>query len=356
MDEVITAMQATQLWLRFSTGAIPIHRTKIGPEPEDWHAQVTTTRFGPGFAFVNVLYYFGGLMAIGAMSLFMTLGFEAMGNWGLLAISTAYLVGSLKVADYFKRRHLPIPAGLMGTLAVVLVPLIAWCVQVLLGLWPLGGQDSFRAYHTYINWRWIFLEFATLAAATVMLYRYKLPFMVMPVAVTVWYMSMDVANALMQNEGMDWKFTRDVSLVFGMGTIAIAMWVDVRTRLSRDAEWRQDFAFWLYIFGAVMFWGSLSMQDSGSEIGKFIYALINIAMVFGGAAIGRRVFTVFGALGVAGYLGYLSHRVFNNSMLFPFALTLLGLSVVALGVWWQRNEARINAQLGRYVPVGLRPR
>ena len=42
---------------------------------------------GPGFAFVNVLYYFGGLMAIGAMSLFMTLGFEAMGTWGLLGFS-----------------------------------------------------------------------------------------------------------------------------------------------------------------------------------------------------------------------------------------------------------------------------
>ncbi|MBC7918520.1 MAG: DUF2157 domain-containing protein, partial [Rhodoferax sp.] len=183
-----------------------------------------------------------------------------------------------------------------------------------------------------------------------------LPFMVMPVAMTVWYMSMDVASALMQNEGLDWKFARDVSLVFGLGTVALAMWVDVRTRLSNDAEWQQDFAFWLYITGAIMFWGSLSLQDSGSEIGKFVYALINVGLVFGGAAIGRRVFTVFGALGVAGYLGYLSHRVFNDSMLFPFALTLLGLGVVALGVWWQRNEARIHARLAQYVPVGLRPR
>ena len=357
LDEVISPMQATQLWLRYSAGAIPIHRVKLGPELQDWHAQVTTKRYGgPGFAFVNVLYYFGGLMAIGAMSLFMTLGFEAMGTWGLLAISVAYLVGSLKVANYFKTRMLPIPAGLMGTLAVVLVPLIVWCVQQLLGLWPPGDSNSFRAYHTYINWRWIFLEFATLAAAAVMLWRYRLPFMVMPVAMTVWYMSMDVASALMQNEGVDWQFSRDVSLVFGLGTVALAMWVDVRTRQSKDAQWRQDFAFWLYILGALMFWGSLSLQDSGSEIGKFFYALVNIAMVFGGAAIGRRVFTVLGAVGVAGYLGYLSHRVFSNSMLFPFALTLLGLGVVALGVWWQRNELRINARLAQYVPVGLRPR
>ena len=358
LDDVITAMQATQLWLRFSAGAVPIHRTRIGPEPQAWHAQVSAPSRGPGFAFVNVLYYFGGLLAIGAMSLFMTLGFEALGSAGLLVISLAYLVGCLKVADHFKRRGLPVPAGLLATLAVVLVPLVVWCVQHLLGLWPPGGSSSsssFRAYHTVISWRWIFLEFATLAAAAVMLWRYRLPFMVMPVAITLWYMSMDLASALMQIDGFDWQFTRDVSLVFGIGAAALAMWVDARTRRSRNPEWRQDFAFWLYLLGTVMFWCGLSLHNSDSEIGKFIYALINLALVFGGAAIGRRVFTVFGALGVAGYLAYLSHRVFHNSVLFPFALTLLGLGVVALGVWWQRNEGRVHAYLARYVPVGLRP-
>jgi hypothetical protein len=364
VEGVITNLQASKLWNRIVATGIPIPAKGEGPTfvPSPGYMEtmpqplLRMPHTGPGFRFVNVLYYFGGLMAIGAMSMFMTLGFEMMGAGGLLAISLAYLVGCLKVADHFKRRRLAVPAGLLATLAVVLVPLAVWCVQQLLGLWPPGGTDSFRSYHTVINWRWIFLEFATLAAGTVMLWRYKLPFMVMPVAITIWYMSMDVANALMQNEGFDWKFTRDVSLVFGLGTIAMAMWVDARTRRARSVHWRKDFAFWLYIMGAVMFWSGLTMQDSGSEIGKFVYALINIAMVFGGAAIGRRVFTVFGALGVAGYLGYLSHRVFNNSLMFPFALTLLGLGVVALGVWWQRNETKINARLARYVPVGLRPR
>jgi hypothetical protein len=149
---------------------------------------------------------------------------------------------------------------------------------------------------------------------------------------------------------------RDVSLVFGLGTCAMAMWVDMRTRLSESEESRQDFAFWLYIFGTIMFWTSLSLRDSSNELGKFLYALLNIGLVLFGAAIGRRVFTVCGAFGVAGYLGYLSHRVFQNSLMFPFALTLLGLGVVWLGVKWQRNEAAINASLSRWVPEGLRPR
>ena len=63
-----------------------------------------------------------------------------------------------------------------------------------------------------------------------------------------------------------------------------------------------------------------------------------------------------GALGVAFYLGDLSYRVFRDSMMFPFALTLLGLGVVWLGVWWQRHEVRLHQRLARYVPAGLRPR
>ena len=348
VDEgIISTAQAQHLWSRWRTpGAAAAALSS---------AQARPVTAGPGFSFTNTLYYFGGMVAIGAMTLFMTLGWQSFGAWGLLAISMSYLVACLKVADHLKGRQLPVPAGILATLAVVLVPLIVWCAQQGLGLWPPGGFNSYSAYHTHINWRWLTLEFATLAAGVVMLWRYRLPFMVMPIAVTIWYLSMDAANALMQSgDHWDWTFMRDVSLVFGMATCCIAMWVDVRSRRAAEVEWRQDYAFWLYLYGAIMFWGGLSLRDSGSEWGKAGYCLINLVLVFGGAVIGRRVFTVFGGLGVAMYLGYLSHKVFGDSLMFPFALTLIGLGVVALGVWWQRNEDRINAQLSAWLPAGLR--
>lgn len=341
-EGIVTHAQAQALWSRLAAGP--------GPQLEVAGRQ----RPGPRFNFTHVLYYFGGLLAISAMSTFMTLAFSTMGDAGLLLISVAYALGCLKVADYFKTRALSVPAGILATLAVVMIPVAVWALQRLLGFWPDGGGDRFADYNTRISWRWMTLEFATLAAGVVMLWRYKLPFMVMPVAVTIWYMSMDVANALTQNNGFDWQFTRDVSLVFGIATCGVAMWVDVRSRLSQDPESRQDFAFWLYLFGAIMFWGGLSLRNSDSEFAKFLYALLNVGLIFGGAIIGRRVFTVLGAFGVAGYLGYLSYRVFADSMLFPFALTLLGLGVIWFGVIWQRNEAAIQARLDSFTPAVLR--
>jgi hypothetical protein len=349
-DGLITRRQADALWLRWAPSARPASSAAILPG-------APALAGGPRFSFTNTLYYFGGMVAIGAMSLFMKLSWDALGPWGLMLISAAYLLACLKLADVLKRRGLPVPAGILATLAVVLVPLVVWCGQNGLGLWPPGGPDSFSAYHTYINWRWLTLEFATLAAGVVMLWRYRLPFMVMPIAVTLWYLSMDVANGILQQgDAWDWQLMRDVSLVFGIATLAIALWVDARSRQAQEAEWRQDYAFWLYLFGTVMFWGGLSLHDSGSAWGKFVYCLINVLMVFAGAAIGRRVFTVFGGLGVTGYLGYLSHQVFGDSLAFAFVLTLLGLAVVGLGIWWQRHEEAINAYFSARLPPGLRPR
>jgi hypothetical protein len=350
-DGVINESQAQALWQRWHHRVQPHSAAQREPGHE-----LQPVAAGPGFSFVNVLYYFGGLLAIGAMSLFMTLGFQQMGPMALLLLGVAYLWAALKVADHFKGRGLMVPAGLLATLAVFLVPLIMWSGQHLMGWWPPGGSDSLASYHTRIDWRWLTLELATLAAGVVMLWRYRLPFMVMPLALTLWYLSMDVANMLLLDHRWEWEFMRDMSLVFGIGTVAVALWVDVRTRLSQSAEWRQDFAFWLYIFGTTMFWCGLSLNDSGSELAKLGYCALNVALVLLGAAIGRRVFTVYGAFGVLLYLGHLSHKVFQDSFMFPFALTVLGLGLVALGVWWQRNEAAIAARLSAFVPRGLQPR
>ncbi len=355
---VISNQQAQALWLRWTDPALASTLTggrggrRYLPSPGD----LEPARPAPRFGGLSVLYYFGGLLAISAMSTFMTVSWGTFGAWGLLVLSVLYLLVALKVSDKLKARELFTPAGILATLAVTLVPLIVWCVQSAMGLWPPGGPVRYSSYHQLIDWRWLTLEFATLAASLVMLWRYRLPFMVMPIAVTLWYMSMDMASMLTQRDALDWALLRQVSLVFGIATCAIAAWVDIRTRNAREVVWRQDFAFWLYIFGALMFWGGLSLSDSGSELGRAGYALLNVLLVFLGAAIGRRIFTVLGALGVAGYLGYLSHRVFQDSLLFPLALTLLGLAMVALGIWWQRHEVQVNKRLSAWVPLALQPR
>jgi hypothetical protein len=105
----------------------------------------------------------------------------------------------------------------------------------------------------------------------------------------------------------------------------------------------EDFAFWCYLFGMLAFWGGLTSMNSGSEIKQGLYALLNVGLIWLAVKLRRSTFLVFGAIGVHLYLGHLAYEVFKDSFFFPFALALLGLSLILLTVWMQRRLlARAN--------------
>ena len=312
-----------------------------------WQFLLEHERDTASFCLTHILYYLGGLIAIGAMSLFMTLGWERFGGWGLLSIALAYAAAGLWLTEYFlNRRRLPIPAGITATFVVVLTPLAVYGLQAALGWWAEG--HVYREYHTHIDGRWILMELATLATGAVMLWRCRLPFLVMPVAVTLWYMSMDLTPFLFGKADSTWELRKLVSLWFGLFIVFLAFWVDFRTRHEKD------FTFWLYLFGVMAFWGGLSLMRSDSELSKFFYLCINLAMIAAGATISRRVFAAFGGLGVAGYLGHIAHDVFKDSMIFPFMLTIIGLGFIYLGIIWQRHEETISNKLRGLLPAPVR--
>lgn len=300
---------------------------------------------GPSFSLTHVLYYLGGLIAIGAMTLFMGLGWEAFGGWGIVCISFLYTAGGLLLANRFQKQGYAIPAGLCATFAVFLTPLFIYGLQQGLGVWPEGSE--YRDYHRYIKWHWLYMELGTLASGVIIARLYKYPFLVLPIAVTLWYLSMDLA-AMLVGERPDFELRSLVSLYFGLLMLGLAFWVDIRARHSAD------YAFWLYLFGVLTFWGGLTAQNSDSELSKLLYFGINLFMMGLGVMLVRRVFVVFGALGSSFYLGYLAHSVFEDSLLFPIALTAIGLAIIYLGVLWQKNEHALTAKVRGGLPVAFR--
>lgn len=300
---------------------------------------------GPRFDFTHVLYYMGGLIAIGAMTLFMNLGWESFGGWGIFFISVAYAGAALQLAGTFQKKGYAVPAGICAAFVVALAPLALYGLQQAMGWWP--DDSTYRQYHRYIKWHWLYLELGTLAVGAVIAFIYRYPFLQMPIAVTLWYMSMDIA-AMLAGGRPDFELRALVSIYFGLAMTLFAFWVDIRSAKSGD------YAFWLYLFGVMAFWGGLTSQHSDSELGKFIYFTVNLLLIGLGVVIVRRVFVIFGALGCAIYLGHLANEVFENSWLFPFALTAIGLAIIYLGLLWQRNEERITRKVRSFLPPALR--
>lgn len=299
----------------------------------------------PRFDFTHVLYYLGGCIAIGAMTLFMTLGWESFGGTGIVLISLAYAVMGLKLAHIFDHKGHLIPAGICATFAVALTPLAIYGLQEMLGIWP--DDTTYRDYHRYIQWHWLYMELGTLAVGAVVVWRYKYPFLVMPIAVTLWYLTMDL-SAMLSGGDYSWELRKLVSMYTGLLMIGLAFWVDIRSRKTAD------YAFWIYLFGVMAFWGGLSSMNSDSELSKFFYFCINLVMIGTGVLLTRRVFVIFGALGCCGYLGHLASDLFRDSWLFPIALTAIGLLIIYLGVLWQKHERHVTERARCFLPTPLR--
>lgn len=299
----------------------------------------------PAFNLTNVLYYLGGLIAIGAMTLFMNIGWEAFGGWGIFGLSLIYAVLGLYLTSLFQQKNYSIPAGLCATFVIALTPLAIYGLQRGMGWWP--DDTVYRDYHYYVKWHWIFMELGTLLVGLILAWLYRYPFMILPIAVTLWYMSMDL-TAMIAVDNNTLALSAQVSMYFGLATLILAFWVDIESRHSAD------YAFWLYLFGVFAFWGGLSAQSSDSELSKFIYMCINLLMIGIGVILVRKVFVIFGALGCTYYLGHLASQVFKDSLLFPIALTLIGLVIIYLGTLWQKNEELITKKAQSLLPKSIR--
>ena len=305
----------------------------------------TQPNTAPKFNFTYVLYYLGGLIAIGAMTLFLNLGWESFGGVGILLISLLYGAIGLKLTNVFKLKGLAIPAGICGAFVIAVTPLAVYGLQHALGVWP--DESVYREYHRYIKWHWLYMELSTLAVGAIIAWKYKYPFLVMPIAVTLWYLTMDVA-VMINGEMYSWEIRKLVSMYSGLLMIALAFWIDIRSYN------KADYAFWIYLFGVIAFWGGMSLLHSDNELSKFIYFSINLFMILVGVLIVRRIFVVFGSIGCCFYLGHLASNIFKDSWLFPITLTFLGLFVVYLGVLWQKNESKVTTKLRCFLPVKFR--
>lgn len=312
-----------------------------------WEALAKRDEGRARFDLPHVAYYFGALVVISGMGWFMTLGWEAFGGLGIFAISTLYaLCFALAGRTLWFREGLIVPGGLLFTLAVWMTPLALYGLQRALGLWPQEAPASFRGYHVWVKGCWLVMELGTIVAALVALRFVRFPFLTFPIAFSLWYMSMDLTPLLFGQAEFSWDERLWVSLVFGLLMLVASFVVDRRAR--------EDYAFWLYLFGMLAFWLGLSLMESSSELNKFFYFLINLGLVLVSVLLDRRVFIVFGALGVTWYLGYLSSRVFEDSMLFPVVLSLIGVAIIYLGIKYQRHRERITRFVHSLVPASLR--
>jgi hypothetical protein len=298
----------------------------------------------PRFDLSHLLWYAGALIIMGSMGLFSTLAFSMMGGMALTLTAFAYAAGFLFAGDRLWRgKDLRTPGGLLIACAVAMAPLAVFGIQEWAGWWGAGAKaGTMHDFYVWIKGGWVPMEIVTLVAAIIALRFYPFPFITFVASVMLWFLTMDLADLIAGklSDGMysNWPLRRAMTQWFGLALIIVAWGVDLKKRTG-------DFAFWLHLAGIAAFWGAVSAQSSDSEIAKAIYCAMNVGLILLSVFLSRRVYAVYGAMGVMFYLGYLANKLFKDSLLFPFALSALGLALIWVGIVIFRNRAKIEARM-----------
>jgi hypothetical protein len=301
----------------------------------------------------HLLWYAGALIVIGAMTMFSAIAFRMAGPAGPQVLSLTaivYAVGFVIVGrSLWNRPGLRIPGGLLIACAAAMAPLAIYGIQGALGVWPdLSHRHAdYPSFFAWLNASWVYMSLGAILGGAIALAYFPFPFITVIVAVACWLLAIDLVPWFFATNDYSDDPELQATVWFGLVTIVLAWFLDLRS-------WRAgDIPFWVHIVGIAAFWGGITAQDSGSEAMKALYALLNVGLLAVAVFLMRRVYAAFGALGIALYLGHLAADVFEQQLLFPLALSAIGLAVIGVGIWYVRKRQEITRFVSRCIPSGL---
>lgn len=296
--------------------------------------------------FAKSLFYLGAMVIISAMTWFVHLGWEWFGGGGIFLIAIFYAMAfTLAGALSWDKKGLRIPSGILITIAVCMIPLAIYGLETYFNIWP-AEYLEYKDVYQWIRGSWIFLEIGTIFAGIVALCFFPFPFLIVPIFFATWFLAIDLL-VLMTKDDSNWEQKYWVSLCFGLVWMTIGFFSDRNNK--------KDYGFWSYLFGTAAFWISLNyLVWDRSEFILFIYLVINLLMMCFSIFLRRNILMILGALGVFGYLGHLAYNIFENSLLFPFVLSAIGLLIIYLGVLYQRNMGWIEKNIFKRIPSSIR--
>jgi hypothetical protein len=239
--------------------------------------------------------------------------------------------------------------------AILLAPTVIFALQFLQGDWP-GGTSALLASELLsgIDPRWLAMELAALVTCVGLLCWLRLPFLILPTAFILWIIGMDVVPSLiMQGHSFaDISMTSSVeemrkgfTLIVGLVLVTLGLYAD----LNRHPV-GERFAFWAYFAGLMAFCTAVPLLLNNQWPGKLMYLVVHVGLVMIGAILGRRVFEVFGGIGITLVMVDMAWEIFRDGLAVVSALTLLSLALLAIGLWWWRHEPAVSARLRDLLP------
>lgn len=314
--QIITTQQAQQLWAFLE------------------QQSVNTPRLSTG----HMLYYLGGLLAIGSITIFVGGTLDVLMGWPLFLIGVFAFSGCYLLAKRFQRQNLLIPAGIFAAICLSLTPLMVYSLQSALHFLP-ADLKNYQKFYRLVDGAWLPLEIISLLVGWLLFNKFRFGFILFPVAILLWFTSMDVYQFAVHQD-LSANGGALFSMLFGLAEILIILRWDWPASHARAQK-----LFWLYFAAAVNFWGGLTTLWSDLHF-NLIYAMVNVLLLFTSVFLQRRIFAVCGVIGIFSLISLLV----SGSSIFPFILVFLGFLLIYLARVWSKFEVKIVSHYQKYIP------
>lgn len=313
-----------------------------------WQLMIQDEETQTPFNFVNLLFYLGGFIAICSVTFLVSPYIINLGRWGLVSVLFAYGIGAFGLSQYFLKNKFSIPAALCLIFIVSLTPIFLSSLQY--AIWVNKDPnpiDIFKFFSLYQD-NYFYIELGTWIVNFLFFLVYRFSILLLPLCLISWYLSSEIIHLIF---GFSFSFSIffKTSIIFGMICIITAIYLDIKNKKP------YIHSFWLYIVGVFSFWlGYTNQLLTNTEWSWFGFALMNFILLCLGTIFLRRVFLVFGSLGIFIFLGHIIYELFTklniNWLLGSLILTLLGLFLIKIGMLIHQHHPKIKIFINQFLP------
>ena len=286
----------------------------------------TTEERKPGLNLITVVYYFGGFLALLSFTFFIGMSWADLTDWARfgIAVGVMLIVGAIGIWLRFKQNY-QTAGGLVLFVAAAIIPLFIYTIARLLGVWP----DDSSFYE--LRFTLLYLGLGSLAGSMAVLILTRFPLIVLLVAASLNITLVDIAQII---GGESFPVEETIAAIGG-GLVLLGIFLTIWEKRS--------FAFWFKLYGLIAFQISFTSLFAESESILFGLLFLLVYLVIIGISIRFRevIFLIFGAIGFYTYIIRLVFDVFEGKAYFPLVLGIIGLSIIALAVLYQKYGFRL---------------
>ena len=279
-----------------------------------------------GLNLVTVLYYFGGFLALLSFTLFIGMSWEDLSEWGRFGISLAaiLIIGGLGLWLRSAQKN-QVAGGLLLFVATAIFPLLIYTVSGLIGVWPEGAS--------FYELRFIILSMSilSLGASAIVLFYTRFPLITLLIAGFTHITLIDIVQMI---AGESFPAAEATSVICS-GLILLGIWITFKGMKS--------YAFWFKLYGLIGLQIAFSILffDNESILFGLFFLAVYLVMMWLSIYLREAMFLVFSIISIYFYIFRLVFDIFENTVYFPLILGIIGVSIVLLGVMFQKYGKKL---------------